>query len=63
MEEQVSVLMMKASSWRTLMAGYLPPCLAWVRVDLPEPDRPNTAATNLLPSSRVYSFWPPWQEA
>ena len=56
MEAQVSELMMKASSWSTLMEGYLPPCLAWVRVDLPEPDRPNTAETNLWPSARVYSF-------
>ena len=63
MEAQVSELIMKASSWSTLMEGYFPLCLAWVRVDLPEPDRPKTAATYLLPSSRVYSFCPPWQEA
>ena len=44
--------MIKASSWSTVIS-YLPPCLAWVIVDLPEPERPNTEAIELTAEERA----------
>ena len=58
----MSVLIINASSCNTVI-GYFPPCFACVSVDLPDPESPNTDATNLEPSASVYSFCPPWQEA